>query len=300
MTDSAFRSGFVAILGRPNVGKSTLVNRLVGSKVSIVSAKPQTTRHRILGVHTDDSAQVIYIDTPGIDEQSGSMMKRIMNRAARSSAGDADCTVLVITAEGWRQGDRVALAVARASSSPLLLAVNKIDRLPERTALLPLIEQSAREAPFEEIVPVSARTGLQIDQLSRAVRERMPVHPPYFDADQTTDRSESFRAGEFVREQLFHALGAEVPYATAIEIEEFGRDPQGLLRIRAVIWVEKDGQKGIVIGKDGRILKEVGRRARLGMQEAFGAKVFLGLWVKVRAGWSDDERALNRLGYWEG
>lgn len=300
MMSPAFRSGFVAILGRPNVGKSTLVNQLVGSKVSIVSPKPQTTRHRILGVRTDESAQIIYIDTPGIHEQADNLMKRMMNRTARSSAGGVDCAILVITADGWRPEDRLALAVARTSNAPLLLAVNKIDRLRERTVLLPLIEESAGEAQFEEIVPVSARSGLQIDALTRAVRQRIPEHPPYFDADQTTDRSEPFRAGEFVREQLFNALGAEIPYATAIEIEEFRRETNGLLHIRAVIWVEKEGQKGIVIGKDGRVLKEIGRRARLGMQEAFAGKVFLGLWVKVREGWSDDVRALNQLGYWEG
>ncbi|MHB1941517.1 MAG: GTPase Era [Acidiferrobacteraceae bacterium] len=295
-----FRSGFVAIMGRPNVGKSTLVNRLVGSKVSIVSPKPQTTRHRILGVRTDEGAQIIYIDTPGVQERADNVMNRIMNRTARTAAYDVDCAVIMITVDGWGHEDHLALAAARASKAPLVLVVNKIDRLARNDALLPLIEQSARAGPFDEIVPLSARTGLQVDVLERVVRERLPAHSPYFDTDRATDRSDSFLAGELVREQLFRALGAEVPYACAVEIEQFTRAANGLLRVQAVIWIEKEGQKGIVIGKDGRTLKEVGRRARLEMQETFSAKVFLGLWVKVREGWADDTRALSRLGYWEG
>ena len=295
-----FRSGFVAIIGRPNVGKSTLVNRLVGSKVSIVSPKPQTTRHRILGVRTDEETQVIYIDTPGVQERADNAMNRIMNRTARTAAYDVDCAVVVITVDGWGHEDHLALAAARASRAPLGLAVNKIDRFARHDALLPLIEQSVHEGPFDEIVPVSARTGLQVDVLERVVRARLPAHPPYFDADLATDRSDSFFAGELVREQLFRTLGAEVPYACAVEIEQFAHTANGLLRIQAVIWIEREGQKGIVIGKDGHTLKEVGRRARLEMQEIFGAKVFLGLWVRVREGWADDTRALSRLGYWEG
>ncbi|MHB8416357.1 MAG: GTPase Era, partial [Acidiferrobacteraceae bacterium] len=219
---------------------------------------------------------------------------------ARTAAYDVDCAVIMITVDGWGHEDHLALAAARASKAPLVLVVNKIDCLARNDALLPLIEQSARAGPFDEIVPLSARTGLQVDVLERVVRERLPAHSPYFDTDRATDRSDSFRAGELVREQLFRALGAEVPYACAVEIEQFTRAANGLLRVQAVIWIEKEGQKGIVIGKDGRTLKEVGRRARLEMQETFSTKVFLGLWVKVREGWADDTRALNRLGYWEG
>lgn len=294
-----FRSGFVALIGRPNVGKSTLLNRLVGTKVSIVSPKPQTTRHRILGIHTDDAAQIIYIDTPGMQEHAPKTMNRIMNRVARASVYDVDCVVLVITPEGWGRGDRLALKAACEAHARLILAINKVDALAQRETLLPLLEQSTQEAAFEEMVPLSAKTGLQVDRLEQAIRARLPEHPAYFDADVATDRSESFVAAELLREQLFHSLGAEVPYASAVEIERFVREPGGLIRIDAVIWLEKQGQKGIVIGKDGHQLKEIGRHARLEMQSFFGSKVFLGLWVKVREGWSDDSRALARLGYAE-
>lgn len=295
---TAFHSGFVALIGRPNVGKSTLLNRLVGTKVSIVSPKPQTTRHRILGIHTDDTAQIVYIDTPGMQEHAPKTMNRIMNRVARASVYDVDCVVLVITAEGWGRGDRVALKAACEARARLILAINKVDTLTQREALLPLLEESMHEAAFEEMVPLSAKTGLQVDRLEQAIRARLPEHSAYFEADVATDRSESFVAAELLREQLFHSLGAEVPYSSAVEIERFTREPGGL-RIDAVIWIEKEGQKGIVIGKDGQRLKEIGRHARLEMQSFFGSKVFLGLWVKVREGWSDDSRALARLGYAE-
>ena len=295
----SFRSGFAAVVGRPNVGKSTLVNRLVGHKISIVSPRPQTTRHRVLGIRNETEAQTVYIDTPGVQEQSTTVMNRMMNRVARAAVFDVDCVVLVIAAQGWTEADRVVLRNVTNSGAPVLLVLNKMDLLARPDALLPLIQQSQAEGQFAEIVPVSAERGTQTEHLAALIRDRLPEHPAYFDDEQVTDRSDRFRAGELVREQLFLALGAEVPYACAVEIERFGPEEGrvDLMRVEAIIWLEREGQKGIVIGKDGSRLKEIGRRARLEMQALFGMKVFLGLWVRVRADWADDSRVLARLGY---
>ena len=298
MTD-AFRSGFVAIIGRPNVGKSTLLNRLVGQKVSITSHRPQTTRHRVLGIHTTDAAQLVYVDTPGVHRgERGRQLNRMMNREASVSLEGVDAVVLVITADGWNENDEPALDLVRRAQCPVILAINKVDTLDDRERLLPLIEESQKRLAFVEIVPVSARAGDNVPDLEQAIVRLLPEHPPYFEPDQVTDRSERFLAAEFVREQVFRGLGQELPYAVAVEITEFREEPKHL-HIDAVIWVEKEGQKAILIGKDGERLKSIGRQARLGMQKAFGRKVWLGLWVKVREGWSDDVRALRSLGYGE-
>ena len=298
MTD-AFRSGFVAIIGRPNVGKSTLLNRLVGQKVSITSHRPQTTRHRILGIHTTDAAQLVYVDTPGVHRgERGRQLNRMMNREASVSLEGVDAVVLVITADGWNENDEPALELVRRAQCPVILAINKVDKLDDRERLLPLIEESQKRLAFVEIVPLSARAGDNVPDLEKAIVRLLPEHPPYFEPDQVTDRSERFLAAEFVREQVFRGLGQELPYAVAVEITEFREEPKHL-HIDAVIWVEKEGQKAILIGKDGERLKSIGRQARLGMQKAFGRKVWLGLWVKVREGWSDDVRALRSLGYGE-
>lgn len=295
----AFRSGFIAIIGRPNAGKSTLLNRLVGQKVSITSRRAQTTRQRILGIKTTDTAQFVYVDTPGLQHGlGGTQLKRIMNRTARGGVEGVDVVVLVITAGGWSARDEPALAAARAAGCPVFLAINKIDRLKDRASLLPLIADSRQRFAFAAIVPVSAASGENVDQLERALLPHLPEQPPGFDPDQITDRSERFLAAEFVREQIFRGFGQEVPHAVAVEITEFRREPKHL-HIEAVIWVEKQGQKAILIGKGGERLKETGRRARLEMQKAFRRKVWLGLWVKVRAGWSDDLRMLKGLGYGE-
>ncbi len=298
MTDS-FRSGFVAILGRPNVGKSTLLNRLIGQKISITSQRAQTTRHRILGVHNLKHAQVVYVDTPGVHRSDNDReLNRLMNRAAKSSLEGVDVAVLVIAAHGWDEKDQPALDLVRNAHCPVVLAINKIDRLQDRGKLLPLIDDLRTRHDFAEIIPVSARSGDNVDQLERVILRFLPEQPPHFDAEQVTDRSERFLAAEFVREQVFRSFGQEVPYAATVEIETFREEPKHT-HIDAVIWVEKEGQKAILIGKGGAQLKEIGRRARLEMQKAFGRKVWLGLWVKVREGWADDLRALRSLGYGE-
>jgi GTPase len=293
---AAFRSGFVALIGRPNAGKSTLLNRLVGQKISITSRRPQTTRHRILGIHTEADAQIVYVDTPGLHAGESNTMNRYMNRAATGGVEGVDAVVLMITARGWTAADEPALAVAGRQRCPVILAINKIDRLERRAALLPLIETSRARLGFAEIVPLSAQTGEGVEELARCLRRYLPERPAHFPDDQVSDRSERFMAGELVREQIFRGYGQEVPYATAVEILEFQDEPK-LIRIEAVIWVEKPGQKAILIGKGGSRLKEVGRRARLAMQKQFGRKVHLELWVKVRAGWADDVRTLRSLGY---
>jgi len=292
-------SGFIAIIGRPNVGKSTLLNRLVGQKVSITSHRPQTTRHRILGIHTTDRAQLVYVDTPGVHRgERGRQLNRMMNREASVSLEGVDVVVLVITADGWNEDDEPALELARRAQRPVILVINKVDKLADRERLLPLIEESQKRLSFVEIVPLSARGGDNVPDLEKVIEQLLPEHPPYFGPEQVTDRSERFLAAEFVREQVFRGLGQEIPYAVAVEITEFREEPKHL-HIDAVIWVEKEGQKAILIGKDGERLKTIGRQARLGMQKAFGRKVWLGLWVKVREGWSDDARALKSLGYGE-
>jgi GTP-binding protein Era len=298
MTDG-FRSGFVAIIGRPNAGKSTLLNRLVGQKVSITSQRPQTTRHRILGVHTLPEAQIVYVDTPGLHRgESDKQLSRLMNREARTSLEGVDAVVLVVTADGWTERDEPAFELARRAECPVILAINKVDRLKNRERLLPLIEDLRQRLAFAEIVPLSARGGDNVPELEKIILRFLPEHPAYFDAEQITDRSDRFQAAEFVREQVFRSFGEEIPYAVAVEITEFRDEPKHQ-HIEAVIWVEKEGQKAILIGKGGASLKEIGRRARLEMQKAFGRKVYLGLWVKVREGWSNDVRALKSLGYSE-
>ena len=292
----SFHCGYIALLGRPNVGKSSLLNRLVGQKVSIVSPKAQTTRHRLLGIKTTDHTQFIYVDTPGLHADGKRLINTYMNRAAKAGAQDVDCVLFVVTARGWTDADEHALQVADQSGAPVLLIINMIDRLPARDTLLPLIDRSREKYNFAEIIPASARTGDNVEAIEKAVAAHLPAQPPLFPAEQVSDRNERFLAAEFVREQLFIALGDELPYAITVEIESFEQTPK-LARISAVIWVEKDGQKAIVIGKGGALLKEVGRRARLDMQQAFACKVHLSLWVKVRAGWADDAAALRSLGY---
>jgi GTPase len=292
------RCGHAAIIGRPNAGKSTLLNRLVGQKVSITSDRPQTTRHRLLGIHTLDAAQIIYVDTPGLHRQESGALGRMMNRAARSSLEGVDVVILTVTADGWREEDDPALALAQSASCPVILVINKIDQLDTRAELLQRIETFQLKMNFAEIVPVSARSGENVPELETAILRYLPEAPPLYDEDQITDRNERFMASEFVREQVFRSFGQEIPYAVAVEITEFREEPKHL-HIDAILWVEKEGQKAILIGAHGARLKEIGRRARLNMQKTFGRKVWLGLWVKVREGWAEDARALKSLGYGE-
>ena len=293
-----FRSGFIALLGRPNVGKSTLLNRLVGTKLSITSARPQTTRHRLLGIKTTADAQFIYVDTPGLHGVTGRQINRYMNRVARHSVDIANCVVMLITADGWRAEDDTVLALVKQLTQPVVLVVNKIDRCKDRRTLLPLIQSLAERMPFVEIVPISAKSGDNLAELEAVLAMYLPERPALYPEDQLTDRSERFMAGEFVREQIFRGYGQEIPYAASVEIERFAELKRTLV-IEALIWVEKEGHKAILIGKGGERLKQSGERARLAMERFYGRKVHLKVWVKVRKGWSDDERALRRLGYIE-
>ncbi|MFP5348587.1 MAG: GTPase Era [Gammaproteobacteria bacterium] len=290
------RSGLATLIGRPNVGKSTLVNRLVGAKISITSRRPQTTRHRILGIKNGPNSQIVYVDTPGLHTARASGMDRYMGRITSGSVEGVDVVVLVIAATGWRPEDEPALKLATASQVPVVLVINKIDLLDNRAALLPLIEQCTAKGDFADIVPVSARTRSNLGELEATIGRHLPEQPPIYPTDQLTDRSERFIAGELVREQVFNAYGQEVPYASTVQVEQFRRS-KGKLRVDAVVWVEKEGQKAILIGKNGARLKEVGTRARRALEAFFGGHVYLGLWVKVREGWSDDEAALRRFGY---
>ncbi|ASR44290.1 GTPase Era [Xanthomonas citri pv. mangiferaeindicae] len=301
MTDphsAPHRAGFVAVIGRPNVGKSTLVNALVGAKVSIVSNRPQTTRHRLLGIATLPEGQLLLVDTPGIHREQKRAMNRVMNRAARGALEGVDVALLVVVAGRWDEEDTLAFDALRGAGVPVVLVVNQIDRMKDKTALLPYLQQVVDGREFAGVVPLSAlkRNGLQ--QLVSTVLPLLPEQPALYGEDEITDKSQRFLAGELVREQLMRQLGAELPYATTVEIESFTVDG-AMLRIGAVIWVERDGQKAIVIGKGGTRLKDISTKARLQMERLFDAKVFLETWVRVRQGWSDDEAALKALGYGE-
>ena len=295
MTD-AFHSGYVALVGRPNVGKSTLLNRILGQKVSITSRRPQTTRHRILGIKTEGHVQAVYVDTPGLHRGGKRAMNRYMNRAASDALQDVDVVVFVVEGTRWTDEDEMVLEKVRQVPCPVILAINKIDRLADKQVLLPHLQELAKRMDFAHIIPLSAKLGSQVAELERVVESMLPESTPFYPEDQITDRSLRFMAAELVREKLFRKLGQELPYGLTVEIEQF-KEEEGLYRINALIWVERGSQKAIVIGKQGVLLREVGREARLDMEQAFGQKVFLELWVKVKEGWSDDERALRSLGY---
>lgn len=302
-----FRAGHVAVIGRPNVGKSTLVNALVGAKVSITSSRPQTTRHRLLGIATFAHGQLVLVDTPGIHRDQGkataSAMHRWMNRAARGALEGVDAAVLVIEAGRWDDGDTLAYDALKSAGVPVVLAVNQVDRIKDKTTLLPFLAEVNGGREFAAVHPVSALKRKGLEPLVETLLQLMPEQPALYAEDEITDKSQRFLAGELVREQLMRQLGAELPYATTVEIESFVEEPSRsipgahLLRIGAVIWVERDGQKAIVIGKGGARLREVGTRAREQMERLFDNKVFLETWVRVREGWSDDEAALRTLGY---
>jgi GTPase len=291
-----YRCGFAAIVGRPNVGKSTLLNRIIGQKITITSPRPQTTRHKILGIKTSAEGQIIYVDTPGIHRGGKSAINRYMNRTAKSAMNDVDVVVWVIEALRWSEGERDILTGLSQNKAPVILVVNKVDKTEDKKELLPFLLEVAAKREFAAIVPLSARSGDNVQGLEAEVVARLPVSAALFPEDQVTDRSERFLAAELVREKLMRRLGEELPYAVTVQIEEFS-EQNGVLRIHAVIWVEKDSQKAIVIGKGGAVLKEIGRRARIGMEQAFGAKVFLKTWVRVKESWSEDERLLRQLGY---
>lgn len=297
MTDSTFKSGYVAIIGRPNVGKSTLINRVLGQKLCITSRRPQTTRHRILGIKTTDDSQLIYVDTPGLHIDDKRAMNKYMNRAAASSIDHVDVILFVVDGMNWTDEDEQVLVRLKASAeAPVILVINKMDKLADKEVMLPHIEKLAVQYNYSNVLPISARKGVNLDELEAEIKKLMPEGDLIFPEDQLTDRSSRFLAAELVREKLFRHLGQELPYSITVEIEQFD-DEKNLYRIGAVVYVERSGQKAIVIGKGGELLKSVGKDARLEMESLFGKKVFLRLWVKVREGWGDNERMLKNLGY---
>jgi GTP-binding protein Era len=291
----AFRAGFVAIAGRPNVGKSTLLNRLIGQKISIVSGKAQTTRHRVNGILTTDSAQFVFVDTPGFQTRYRNALNRAMNRTVFRALADVDLVFFVIEAGRFDDGDRDTLDVL-PERAPVVLVINKIDQLADKARLLPFIDRLRGLRDFAGIVPVSAERGKNCDVLIDAAIPLLPVGTPLFGEGEITDRSERFLAAEFLREKLFRLLGDELPYGIAVEIERFETEGR-LRRINAAIIVDKTAHKGIVIGRDGDRLKRISSEARLELERLFDGKVFLEVWVKVRSGWADDARALKSLGY---
>jgi len=289
------RSGFAALVGRPNVGKSTLLNALMGEKLSIVTPRPQTTRHRVLGVHTTESAQIVFVDTPGLHRGGSRALNRAMNRTAAAALAEADLDVLVLEALQWTEEDELVLRRIAQGGRPALAAVNKIDRVRPRERLLPYLGELARRHAFVELVPVSGLKGKNLQPLTEAIARHLPVSPALFPKEQRTDRDERFRIAELIREKLTLVLAQELPYGIAVEIERAAEE-EGQLTIDAAIWVDREGHKPIVIGARGERLKQVGRSARLELNRLLGRRLHLTLWVKVREGWADSARALRELG----
>ena len=290
------RCGYVAIVGRPNVGKSTLLNHLLGQKISITSRKPQTTRHRVLGIKTEAGHQIIFVDTPGLHKDAEKAINRYMNRAATAAIRDVDLVVFVVDRTAWTDEDAMVLEQIRQGGLPCLLVVNKVDLLEDKSSLLPHLEFLAQQADFAAILPVSALRRHNVEELEREILKFLPASEHFFPEEQITDRSQRFLAAEIVREKIMRQLGEEIPYAIAVEIEEFALEGE-VLHISALILVERKGQKKILVGEGGTRLRSIGSDARRDMEILFDNKVMLRLWVKVRSGWSDDERALRSLGY---
>ncbi len=293
---TTFRFGYITLMGRPNVGKSTLINRLVGKKISITSRRPQTTRHRILGIKTTKDSQAVFVDTPGFNAKRGKAINRTINRTAVASTRGVDVLVLVIESIGWQAADSDVLKTITGTSTPVILAINKVDCLRNKEELLPLIEQSRQLFDFNETIPVSAKTGYNVDRFLDTVKLYLPSGDAGFPVDQLTDRGERFICAEFVREQLFRQLGQELPYATAIDLIEY-YDRGKIAILQAQVWVDKPSHKAIVIGKQGQRLKQIGIEARKQLERFLGKQVHLELRVKVRSGWADNQAALNALGY---
>lgn len=295
MSDTT-RCGYVAIVGRPNVGKSTLLNHILGQKLAITSRKPQTTRHTMLGIKTEDDVQAIYVDTPGLHKDNDKALNRFMNKSATQALRDVDVVLFVVDRTRWTDEDEMVLEKVRYVKCPVLLVVNKVDRMDDKQEILPHLEWLTTQLPEAEVVPVSALHGKNIEHLEQLIAERLPESEHFYPDDQLTDRSSRFLAAELVREKVMRQLGAEIPYQVTVEIEQFKQEGK-VLHIHALILVEREGQKKIIIGDGGDRMKKIGQEARLDMQKLFGSKIMLNLWVKVRRGWSDDERALSSLGY---
>ncbi len=286
------RSGYIALIGRPNVGKSTLLNNFIGKKLSITSRKPQTTRHRIVGIKTTAHAQLIFVDTPGLHIDENKTLNKFLNKSALSTLSDVDCVLWLLDATKWNENDEWVAQKLRHCKAHVLLVINKVDKLERSDDVIPLVEAMAKKLPNLVIIPISAKKQFNLDRLQKLIEERLPEGPFYFGSEQLTDRPEAFVAAEFIREKLVRFLGDELPYATMVSIKHFKRDGK-LLRIEAIIWVEKESQKGIVIGKKGEMLKKIAQKARLAMEKYFNQKIFLQTWVNVKERWTDDETVLR-------
>jgi len=296
MSDSVFRAGFVAVVGRPNVGKSTFVNAMMGKKVSIVTSRPQTTRHRILAVLTAAESQVIFVDTPGLHRNAGKAMNRLMNRTAASALADAELVLFVVEAGRWTEEDEDVLKRVQSSGVPAIALLNKIDEVHPKERLLQAIDELSRRHAFVEIIPISARKRDNLDVVLSSILDHLPESPPLFPAETETDRSPEFHAAEVVREKLTVQMRQELPYGLTVQIERYEQEARGIA-IHAIIWVERDSQKGIVVGKGGRMLKKIGKEARLELGQTLQQPVHLELWVKVKDNWADNEKDLMSLGY---
>lgn len=296
MANNSKRCGYVAIVGRPNVGKSTLLNHILGQKISITSRKPQTTRHQVLGIKTEDDHQIIFVDTPGLHKEASKAINRYMNRAASSAIKDVDLVLFLVDRTAWTDEDEMVLEHVKRSGLPAMLVVNKVDLLDDKAVLLPHLQALADKGDFAAIVPLSALRQHNVEELEREVLDYLPESEHFFPEEQITNRSQRFLAAEIVREKIMRQMGDELPYSVAVEIEEFKQDGE-VLHISALILVERKGQKKIIIGEKGARLRSIGTDARMDMERLFDSKVMLRLWVKVKSGWSDDERALRSLGY---
>lgn len=293
--------GYVAIVGRPNVGKSTLLNYILGEKLSITSRKPQTTRQRVLGVKTLGFTQTIYVDTPGMHIGEKYALNRQMNKEARLALMDANAIVFVVDELKWTEEDELVFNTIKATNCPIILAVNKVDRVEDKTKLFPYLKTLSLKFPFFEVMPISVKQKTNIEALEKVITACLPKSPHYFPSDEITDRTLRFRMAEIIREKLVRFLGKELPYATTVEIEDYQKSGvNSVALLNAIIWVEREGQKPIVIGKEGERLKKIGTKARMDLERLLGSRLHLKLWVKVKAGWSNDERALKSLGYIEG
>ena len=296
MADSGFRCGFVAVVGRPNVGKSTLVNALVGTKVSIVSAKPQTTRHRILGVANVPGSQIIFVDTPGLHQAGGKAMNRIMNQTAAAALSDADLALFVTECGRWTGEDEAVLGRLKGFRSPVIAILNKVDRVHPKEAVLEHLSAMSGRYEFAELVPTSATRSTNLDALRGMIPAYLPESPALFPQDMETDRGPAFRAAETIREKLMEILHQELPYGLTVDVQRYEQRDKKLL-IEAIIWVERESQKGIVIGSSGNKLKQAGREARVELRDRLGMPVHVDLWVKVKRNWADNEADLRALGF---
>lgn len=287
--------GYIAIIGRPNVGKSTLLNRLLSRKISITSHKPQTTRHRILGIKTQKNIQAIYVDTPGMHTNTKRALNRFMNRAAKSAIHDVDIIIFMVDARRWTEEDALILDELKSVTSPIVLVLNKVDLMADKTKLLPMIDMLSKKLNFAEIIPLSVRKGTNVDVLEHFVWTHLPEGVHLFSQDQVTDQTDAFLVAEVIREKITRLAHQEVPYSVAVTVESM-RIEKKILHIDAIIWVERKGQKVIIVGKKGEKLKEIGSLSRHDLERLFDCKVFLSLWVKVKAGWTGNENMLSSLG----